>query len=211
LEYNISVIVKEGDIMDYLSELEKLIKQKNGIITTKDVTNAGIPRIYLSKYAEENEIEHPERGIYVAKDAFADDMYMFQCKYKQAVFSHDSALFLHDLTDRVPVQNTVTVKSGYNTANIKKTGAKVYMVKKELYELGLTTLQTTFNNPVKAYDMERTICDIVRSRKNIEIQVFTDAFKMYVRRKDKNLHNLMDYAQQFKVQSILRKYLEVLL
>ncbi len=85
------------------------------------------------------------------------------------------------------------------------------MVKKELYEFGLTTLQTAFSNPVKAYDMERTICDIVRSRTNIEIQVFTDALKMYVRRKDKNLHNLMDYAQQFRIQSILRKYLEVLL
>lgn len=197
--------------MNYLSELEKLIKQKNGIITTKEVTDAGIPRIYLSKYSEENELEHPQRGIYVAEDAFSDDMYILQCKYKQAVFSHDSALFLHDLTDRVPLQNTVTVKSGYNTANIKKTGVKVYMVKKELYELGLTTLQTTFSNSVKAYDMERTICDIVRSRANIEIQVFTDALKMYVRRKDKNLHSLMSYAQQFKIQSILRKYLEVLL
>jgi len=67
-------------------------------------------------------------------------MYMLQCRYKQAIFSHDSALFLHDLTDRVPLQNTVTVKSGYNTENIKKSGAKVYMVKKELYEFGLTTL-----------------------------------------------------------------------
>ncbi len=122
--------------MDYLSELNKLIRQKNGIITTKEVSEAGIPRTYLSKYAYDNNLEHPEQGIYVAEDAFSDDMYILQCKYKQAIFSHDSALLLHNLTDRVPFQNTVTVKSGYNTVNIKKTGAKVFMVKKELYDLG---------------------------------------------------------------------------
>ena len=197
--------------MDYLTQLNELIKQKNGIITTKDVTNAGIPRIYISKYVDENKIERFDRGVYVSEDSFTDNMYMLQCKFKQAVFSHDTALFLHDLTDREPLQYAVTVKSGYNTVNIKNTGTKVYMVKKELYELGLTTLQTPFNHSVKAYDMERTICDIVRNRKNIEIQTFTDALKMYVRRKEKNLPQLMRYAQEFRVQSILRKYLEVLL
>jgi predicted transcriptional regulator of viral defense system len=197
--------------VDYLTQLNELIKQKNGIITTKDVTNAGIPRIYISKYVDENKIERFDRGVYVSEDSFTDNMYMLQCKFKQAVFSHDTALFLHDLTDREPLQYAVTVKSGYNTVNIKNTGTKVYMVKKELYELGLTTLQTPFNHSVKAYDMERTICDIVRNRKNIEIQTFTDALKMYVRRKEKNLPQLMRYAQEFRVQSILRKYLEVLL
>ena len=197
--------------MDYLTQLNELIKQKNGIITTKDVTNAGIPRIYISKYVDENKIERFDRGVYVSEDSFTDNMYMLQCKFKQAVFSNDTALFLHDLTDREPLQYAVTVKSGYNTVNIKNTGTKVYMVKKELYELGLTTLQTPFNHSVKAYDMERTICDIVRNRKNIEIQTFTDALKMYVRRKEKNLPQLMRYAQEFRVQSILRKYLEVLL
>lgn len=197
--------------MDYLAELDELIKQKNGIITTKDVTNAGIPRIYLSKYVGENKMERFDRGVYVSEDSFTDNMYMLQCKIKQAVFSHDTALFLHDLTDREPLQYAVTVKSGYNTVNIKNTGTKVYMVKKELYELGLTTLQTPFDHSVKAYDMERTICDIVRSRKNIEIQIFTDALKMYVRRKEKNLPQLMRYAQEFRIQSILRKYLEMLL
>lgn len=197
--------------MNYLVELNELIKQKKGIITTKDVTNAGIPRIYLTKYINENKLERFGRGVYVSEDSYTDNMYMLQCKFGQAVFSHDTSLFLHDLTDREPLQYAVTVKSGYNTTNIKNTGAKVYMVKKELYELGLTTIQTPFNHQVNTYDMERTICDIVRSRKNIEIQVFTDALKMYVRRKDKNLPKLMLYAQEFRIQSILRKYLEVLL
>lgn len=72
-------------------------------------------------------------------------------------------------------------------------------------------MQTSFGHAVPVYDMERTICDLLRSRNNIEIQVFQDALKQYARRKDKNLRVLMKYAALFRVENILRPYLEVLL
>jgi len=64
---------------------------------------------------------------------------------------------------------------------------------------------------VPVYDMERTICDLLRSRKSVEMQVFQDALKQYAKRKDKNLRMLMKYAAMFHVENILRPYLEVLL
>lgn len=88
---------------------------------------------------------------------------------------------------------------------------QVYTVKKELHEIGITTMQTSFGHAVPVYDMERTICDLLRSRNNIEIQVFQDALKQYAIRKDKNLRVLMKYAALFHVENILRPYLEVLL
>ena len=69
----------------------------------------------------------------------------------------------------------------------------------------------TFGHSVPVYDMERTICDLLRSRKNVEMQVFQDALKQYAKRKDKNLRMLMKYAAMFHVENILRPYLEVLL
>jgi hypothetical protein len=59
--------------------------------------------------------------------------------------------------------------------------------------------------------MERTICDLIRSRRDIEIQTFQTAMKLYSRRQDKNLRTLMQYASLFRVEKILRQYLEVLL
>ena len=79
------------------------------------------------------------------------------------------------------------------------------------YRLGVTSAKTSFGHPVPVYDMERTICDLIRSRNNIEMQTYQNALKRYVRRKDKNLKNLMNYAQMFRVEKILRQYLEVLL
>jgi hypothetical protein len=78
-------------------------------------------------------------------------------------------------------------------------------------DVGLTTAKTPFGHTVPVYDMERTICDLLRSRSRIEIQTFQGALKAYARRKDKNLRALMQYAGMFKVEKILRQYLEVLL
>ena len=75
----------------------------------------------------------------------------------------------------------------------------------------MTTAQTPFGHPVPIYDMERTICDLLRSRNRIEIQTYQEALKAYARRKDKNLRRLMQYGGGLPVEKILRQYLEVLL
>ena len=83
--------------------------------------------------------------------------------------------------------------------------------KGELHAVGLTDATTSFGNTVRVYDMERTICDIVRSRSTMETQVYQDALKQYSRRKDKNLHRLMDYAKAFRVEKMVREYMGILL
>ena len=138
-------------------------------------------------------------------------MYLLHLCCSQAVFFHETALFFHDLTDREPLKYVIIVRTGYNPSRLQEDGFQVYTVKKDLHEIGITTMLTSFGHSVPVYDMERTICDLLRSRKNIEMQVFQDALKQYAKRKDKNLRMLMKYAAMFHVEKILRLYLEMLL
>jgi len=116
------------------------------------------------------------------------------------VFSHETALFFHDLTDREPLKYTITVRTGYNPSRLQEDGFQVYTIKKDLHETGITTMQTPFGHSVTVYDMERTICDLLRSRNNIEMQVFQDALKQYARRKDKKLRTLMNMHPCFMLK-----------
>jgi predicted transcriptional regulator of viral defense system len=197
--------------MNYIKNLNTLINEHSGIILTKQVTESGIPRTYIAEFVKSGVLERLERGVYISKDSFDDEMYRLQAKYTRAVFSHDSALFLHNLTDRNPLQYSVTVPAGYNSKNIQALGVKVYSIKKELHALGLTTGRTMFGREIKCYDMERTICDIIRSRNQMDIAILTDAIKRYSKLKDKNLPQLMRYAKRFRVTKLLRSYMEVLL
>lgn len=197
--------------MTQIEKIEMLLEKQNGIIRTSQVINEGISKQIFYMYVNSRELQQVAHGIYVSKEAWVDAMYIIHLRCGQAVFSHDTALFFHDLTDREPMQYAVTVKTGYNPSKLKSEGIQVYSIKKELHELGLIKMKTSFGNEVYVYDMERTVCDIIRSRSTIELQVFQDALKQYARKKNKDLRLLMNYAKELHVENILRKYLEVLL
>src|SRR5699024_9403146 len=125
-------------------------------IQTAEALSLGVPKPDFYDFIKENNYERVSHGIYASQDAWVDAMYILSLRSKQVVFSHETALFLHDLTDREPLAYSVTVKTGYNPSRLKADGINVYTVKKELYEIGSTTIQTPFGNTVQAYDMERT-------------------------------------------------------
>ena len=163
------------------------------------------------QYVKENNLERIGHGIYIREDAWPDELFVLHKRCPAAVFSHEEALYYHNLTDREPIQHTLTIYTGYNTKRLVDSGCKVYTVKKDLLDVGKVMVKDTYENEIPVYDVERTICDIVRSRRNIEIQEFNTALKTYAQRKDKDLNKLMSYAQLFHVDKIIRQYMEVLL
>ena len=192
-------------------QLDRLLTEHDGMLQTAQVIASGIVKPIFYEYVKEKNLQQVAHGIYVSEDAWVDAMFLLHLRCNQAVFSHESALFFHDLTDREPSKYSVTVRRGYSPTRLKAEGLSVYTMKPELFDVGLSSGQTPFGHTVPVYDMERTICDLLRSRGRIEIQTFQGALKAYARRKDKNLRALMQYAGMFKVEKILRQYLEVLL
>ena len=197
--------------LERFAQLDGLLAEQDGMLQTSQAVARGIVKPIFYEYIKERKLEQVAHGIYVSEDTWIDAMFLLHLRCGQAVFSHESALFFHDLTDREPSPYAITVRRGYSTTRLKADGLSVYTIKPELYEVGLTTGQTPFGHTVPVYDMERTICDLLRSRNSMEIQTFQGALKMYARRKDKNLRTLMRYASMFRVEKVLRQYLEVLL
>ena len=100
--------------MNRFKQLDQLMKEHSGTIQTFQVLEAGISKPAFYAYAKEKGLEQAAHGVYVAPDAWTDAMYLLHLRCGQAVFSHETALFFHNLTDREPLQYSVTVKTGYN-------------------------------------------------------------------------------------------------
>jgi len=207
--YNKSV--KGSEFMNRLEQIGEISTAGNGVLRTSEVISKGISKTTLAKFVEKYNYERISHGIYCSPDVWKDGLYLLQLRCPKTIFSHDTALFLLDMTDQEPLQYTVTVKSGYNATHLREDGVKVFSIKKDFFELGISKAKTPFGNEVFIYNPERTVCDMIRSRSQIEIQIFQDAMKQYIRRKDKNLHLLMEYAKKLRVNHMLSKYLEVLL
>lgn len=191
--------------------LLSILMQNGGIVTTAKANEAGISNERLRLLVKSGDLERVTFGVYILPDEFTDKMYIAQLRRPKIIYSHETALYLHDLTDRDPISYAVTVPTGYNASRLRDDGFTVFTIKRELHEIGVTKLTTMFGNSVTVYGLERTICDCLRSRNQLDIAIVTDAIKRYVRRKDKNLNTLMHMAETFKVTKLIRTYMEVLL
>jgi predicted transcriptional regulator of viral defense system len=192
-------------------QVRQILNDQHGTLLTSDLAMFHIPRTYLSILEQNGEIVRVSRGVYRAAAAIEDEMYSFQAIYKSSIYSHETALFLHDLTDRTPLAYSVTVPIGYHSAALLKSKHKVFYLNRALFNLGVVSMKSPHGNLVRATGLERTICDILRSRNQIDIQMVYEALKRYVNRKDKNIDLLYDYAKRFRIQKIVRDYIEILL
>ena len=197
--------------MDYMTELAAIAKSHGGIIETKIAAENGISKAMLYKLCKEDKIHRIVKGQYILPDDMQDELLSISMRSENIIFSHETALFLHGISDRTPFEHTVTAPSDCLPSAAIKSECKVYYIKPELFGLGKTKLKTPAGNEIPAYDLERTICDVVRSRNKIGTETFLAALKRYAANPRKDLNKLSSYAKKMRVSNILRHYLEVLL
>lgn len=192
------------------AKIAELLQAQDGMLTTKQVTEAGLHRDVIRKLADDNVIRRYSRGLYVREDAWEDEFYMLQQRYPRGIYSHSTALFLLGYTDRAPIRFYMTFPRGYNAPSLKQEPVIVKRVIPELYELGLTEVITPYGNPVRIYDRERCLCDAVRG-KGIDSQVINDAMRKYAWSKGIDIYKLDGYARKLHVEDRVSSYMEILL
>ena len=186
--------------------------QENLVITNKEAEELGYSRHNLSELTKSGQLERLRPGLYQIKGKVIDDFVLISSNSNRIIFSHQTALYLHDLTDRTPNVFHISVPQGYNASHIKKRyeDLQVHYLKKDLYELGKTEIKSPQGNHIPVYDIDRTICDIIIDREKIDKQIFTEAIKRYFKSQNKNLRRLIKYSRLFKIEDDIRKYMEVL-
>ena len=86
--------------MTKFEQLDSMLEQGNGYITTRAVTAQGISKPYFAEYARSRELERVAHGVYQSRDAWPDDMYVLHLRNSNIIFSHQSALALHGMMER---------------------------------------------------------------------------------------------------------------
>ncbi len=188
-----------------------IAKENNGTVTSAMIQSAGIARQYLKLLVDDGSLEKVSRGVYVLPEVWDDEFFNLQSQFKKGIFSNETALFLHDLTDRTPLAYAMTFPANYNLGNAKNKGILASRSKELFYNMGVETVVSPSGNEVLSYNMEKTLCDILRPRSRIETGVIAEAFKRYATKPNKNIPKLSEYAKILRVEEKVRTYLEVLI
>ena len=191
--------------------IQAMLGENNGFVTAAQVTAAGIQRRTLGELVATNRLYRVARGIYSLPEVWEDEMYFLQYQFAKGVFSNETALYLHGLSDRTPSSYTLTFPHGYNASGLKKHNAKARFVIPEIFGLGITELNSPAGNPIRVYDIERTLCDIVKGNNSCDIQLVNQAMKAYAVSKEKDMAKLIGFAERLRVKPKILRYMEVLL
>jgi len=191
--------------------IKAMLNESNGFITAAQVTAAGIQRRTLSEFVAAKRVYRAARGVYALPETWEDEMFFLQYRFSKGIFSYGTALYLHGLSDRTPISYIMTFPQGYNASGLKKHNAKAKFVIPDIYDMGITEKPSFNKNPLLVYDVERTLCDIVKGKNAFDVQLVNQAMKTYAESKDKDMTKLLAFAERLRVKPKILRYMEVLL
>jgi len=193
-----------------LEVLNALLEKNGGYVSTKELQDAGITYRECQQLIEQGELERQVQGLYLGSDYFPDPFFHLQYRCPQGVFSHETALYLHDLSDRDPLIYMLTVPSGYGNRLMKEASYRFFYGNTELMQLGVMSLETPYGTQVKAFDKERTLCDCLKYIDQLDRDLVLTALKRYLQLPEKDKSKLLHYAEKLNIRDRVYQYLEVL-
>jgi len=194
--------------MEYEKQIQQYLENSGGIITSAYCREYKIPTVYLSRLVKRGILTKVATGIYLSKKGNYDEFYFFQYRYKKAIFSYETALYLLGVTDKIPHVMDVTVNYSYKlNSDIK--GFNIHYVKDEILNLGVLEKKTMFGNLVKIYSYERNLCDFIQHKEEMDSEVYVKLIRSYSDYEGKNIHALYEIAEKMNIVKEVRDIMEV--
>lgn len=201
----------EGTVEDTLAVLAQIRQANNGVIDAEEAAARGVTTATLSRLVMENKLKRVDKGRYILPTAQGDDLLVMARMDKRAIFSHDTALYLHRLIKSRPEEPSITLPTGHKADPVVRAECKIFYIGDQMIGMGATLVPSPQGNLVPSYDLERTICDVARSRGTIGMDIFLDAMVKYADSPKKDLDKLAEYSDRLMVSYVLQCYLEPLL
>ncbi len=191
----------------YEEKLKKFLNENYGYITTKEIEKLGIKRNLIPKFIDSGILKKVAYGIYKDKNIIEDEYFLLQKRFSNVIFSYNTACYFQNLSDRNPYTIDITTVS-HNNIN---EDLNIHYIAKDKLEIGSIDFISPYGNPIKIYNAERCICDILKNPLSVDIELYGKIIKNYFNQKNKDLIVLEKYAKIFNIYKKLENIMEVLL
>ena len=194
--------------MDYRKKIEQHLAKTGGIITASYCRANDIPTVYLTRLVREGLLTRESAGLYISKNGMYDEYYFLQHRFSKVVFSYETALHLLGVTDKIPQTIDITVHYSYKF-NETPPGVNIHYVHKGLHDLGMVEVRTMFNNKVKVYSYERTLCDFIAHKDKMDAEVYITLIRSYAKYEEKDIQALYNIAVKMGIEEDVKSIMEL--
>ena len=190
-----------------IEKLKNFFKKNHGYITTKEIENIGISKTLIPELIKKKVLRKVAYGIYIDNNLIEDEFYILQKRFSNIVFSYNTACYLLNLSDRAPYKIDITT---INHNNINE-DLNIHYISKDKFDIGIIEIESPYTNPIKIYNAERCICDLLKNPNAVDLEVYNKIVNNYFKQKNKNLTTLEKYSKIFNVHKKFEYIMEVLI
>ncbi|UKK72048.1 hypothetical protein L6467_02825 [Segatella bryantii] len=185
------------------------MKERNTYLSSASVKKQGRTAYYkMLKSAKQGELIQVRRGVYANIDQLSGNMIDINAVVPEGILCLWSAWSIHQLTTSMPQAFHIAIKRGRKVSIPSFPRMEVHHYMEDLLKIGVISMIIDGFN-IRLYDVERCVCDAVKFRNKVGMDVCSEIINNYLERPDRNLSKLMDYARRLRVGKILEQYLQV--
>lgn len=194
-----------------MEKLEELFVQNKGYLTSKFIRGNRSLYYQLKTMLDAEKVVQIKRGLYRHMDFAEEASWGEACKIApQAVICLFSAWRFYELSTQTSIVIHFAIPTKDKVLLPDYPPIKLYYWDKRFYETGI--IQTTYNEEqITIYDIEKSVCDAIRYRNKVGIDITSEVLRNYLKRKDRNLDKLTKYAENMRIATVLNQYLNVML
>lgn len=192
------------------STLENHFKE-HSVIGIPEAESLGVSRAVFSLLVKKGELQRLSRGLYMPAAEIPDELVAISRRSPLIIFSHETALVLHKLHNRIPGKPAITLPTGKRVPHSIENEVSVFHVRERFHKIGLSQVADFQGHLIPCYDAERTVCDIIRSYSRIDEETYVNAIRNYAKWPNRDLTRLFGYARQMGMEGKAHKALEVVL
>lgn len=190
-----------------MEPITEIIEAQGGVVNIDDLAGRAEYKRVL-RAVERGELVRLRQGVYAEPTALLNTMIDVERIVPGGVVCLYNAWAYHQLSMTVPPAFCVAIEAKRKVSIPATLPIQLYYWKRENLEIGVSTANVSGHN-VKITDLERSVCDAVKYRNKIGLDICSEVIRNYLKRPSKNLSRLMEYAKQLRVANVLKNYLEI--
>ena len=192
------------------AHIRPFFEQNYGIASIQSLLDKGVSYHDINKLLANARLVKLKRGVYKWAEMETNELVEVSFMIPNSVFCLQTACFFYDLTTSIPSEIHVAIAGDRRVVLPNYPPVKLYYWNDISLQLGVTTVLVD-NQPIQIYDIEKTICDVIRHRQKLGFEVLKEIFKNYLNRSDRDLNRLGQYAQQLNIQNKVEDFIKILL
>jgi predicted transcriptional regulator of viral defense system len=162
----------------------------------------------MLREARNGELVKVRNGVYATVDGLAAGMIDVESVVPGGILCLYSAWHYYGMTTQIPDAYYISIDRKRKVRLPEILDINLVYQTPSLLNIGKTSV-TIEGIDVMIYDRERCLCDALKYRNKIGIDVMNEILNAYLQDRERNLSRLSDYAPKLRVYNLLSTYLNV--